>query len=854
MIPIRLALRNFMCYRDEVPPLSFDGIHVACLCGDNGNGKSALLDAITWALWGKARAKSDDELIHMGRTEMEVEFEFASGQGRYRVIRKRTKPRLNRVGQTLLELQLATDQGFRSITGNTIRETQQKIVEILRMEYDTFINSAFLLQGRADEFTVKPPSKRKEILADILGLSFYDELEERAKNRVRERGQDKKGLERAIEEIDSELAHKGEYERELREVQQALAELRRDVERQGRRVDTLHERKRELDHKKGQLAEAERRISQGEGELAYLKSRTEEHREKVRDYEGIIGEREAIEEGFRRFLEAKRGNEELNNKAIIWVNTNNRRSQLEQAVERARSDLLTEQRIGRSKIGELEPKVKMLTRLEAELAGARGRMAELEGWEKQLQEKRRRSQELSNQIRFLEAQGVQLEEEMRTVEEKLDLLSQGDARCPLCEAELSVDGRDRIIVKYEAERDSKAEAYRENRGQISHIREEHRSLEEEIAQLEGMIKRERAAGEAQVATLESKIAQAKQAEIELVGERERITCVEERLAKGDFALSQQRELEQVTRQLEELGYDAERHQQVRRRLAEVETYEALQRKLEEAERLIDRERESLAEAERAVAAKDADLSAEAEKVKALSLEIAALPEAEREVEEAQRIYDAFLERQRKGRDKLVELEIRLKDLAAREQTRAEKEKELRRVSSEKVIYEELAAAFGKKGIQALIIETALPEIEEEANRLLSRMTDNRMHVKMETQRETKKGEALETLDINISDELGTRRYEMYSGGEAFRINFALRIALSRLLARRAGAPLPTLIIDEGFGTQDSSGREKLVEAINSIQDDFEKILVITHIDELKDAFPVRIEVTKTPEGSMIEVS
>lgn len=182
--------------------------------------------------------------------------------------------------------------------------------------------------------------------------------------------------------------------------------------------------------------------------------------------------------------------------------------------------------------------------------------------------------------------------------------------------------------------------------------------------------------------------------------------------------------------------------------------------------------------------------------------------------------------------------------------------ELENVAKEEKIYEALAVAFGKKGIQAMLIDGALPEIEEEANRLLARMTDNRMNVKMETQRayKTKKEETVETLDINISDELGTRRYEMYSGGEAFRIDFALRIALSKLLARRAGAPLPTLIIDEGFGSQDTSGRERLVEAINSIQDDFEKILVITHIEELKDSFPVRIEVTKTAEGSMIEVS
>ena len=63
MIPIRLFLTNFLCYRDNVPTLDFTGIHVACLCGPNGHGKSALLDAITWALWGRARSRTNDELI-----------------------------------------------------------------------------------------------------------------------------------------------------------------------------------------------------------------------------------------------------------------------------------------------------------------------------------------------------------------------------------------------------------------------------------------------------------------------------------------------------------------------------------------------------------------------------------------------------------------------------------------------------------------------------------------------------------------------------------------------------------------------------------------------------------------------
>ena len=74
-----------------------------------------------------------------------------------------------------------------------------------------------------------------------------------------------------------------------------------------------------------------------------------------------------------------------------------------------------------------------------------------------------------------------------------------------------------------------------------------------------------------------------------------------------------------------------------------------------------------------------------------------------------------------------------------------------------------------------------------------------------------------------------------------------------MLARRAGAHLRTLFIDEGFGTQDESGRAKLVEAINAIQSEFDLVLVITHIDELRDSFPVHIIVDKTPNGSRVTV-
>jgi exonuclease SbcC len=169
----------------------------------------------------------------------------------------------------------------------------------------------------------------------------------------------------------------------------------------------------------------------------------------------------------------------------------------------------------------------------------------------------------------------------------------------------------------------------------------------------------------------------------------------------------------------------------------------------------------------------------------------------------------------------------------------------------------LERAFGKDGVPAMLIEQALPQIELHANEVLERLSGGQMHINFVTQqayKDAKREDLRETLEIQISDGAGERDYEMFSGGEAFRINFAIRLALSKVLAQRAGARLQTLVIDEGFGSQDEIGRQRLVEAINLVKEDFAKILVITHIDSLKDAFPSRIEVSKSNSGSMVTVN
>ncbi len=278
------------------------------------------------------------------------------------------------------------------------------------------------------------------------------------------------------------------------------------------------------------------------------------------------------------------------------------------------------------------------------------------------------------------------------------------------------------------------------------------------------------------------------------------------------------------------------------------------RELSEARLQYESQSKARTDSETTIGRLNADIASLTQRHAEVAGQITELPKLTDQIADLEHRQKALTTEERNIRDRLAASKEKLKQLALMAAEKQEKERMLVQYKEDEGIFADLARCFSKRGIQALIIEETLPEIANEANLLLGRMTDNRMSLALETQRGTKKGDMIETLDIRIADELGTRTYDMYSGGEAFRIDLALRIAISRLLVRRAGASMPILIIDEGFGTQDTAGLEKLIEAINSIQDDFEKVFIITHLDELKDRFPVLINVTKTSDGSVVSIS
>ncbi len=426
--------------------------------------------------------------------------------------------------------------------------------------------------------------------------------------------------------------------------------------------------------------------------------------------------------------------------------------------------------------------------------------------------------------------------------------------CPLCGQDLTEEHRTQLVQ--DITRDGKifADQFRANQKVIQSLEEEGGTLE---SSLENISSRER-----ELLQLEKQLtqiqAQVEQSEIILhewnTKGNIRLEQIEAELANETFAADTRKELAEIEQDFISLGYDSIQHDQLRKEEQQLRAVERLFQELESSRakmKPLEREIEDITQQKAQSDQEIQKLQETTEQAAATFAEIAAqIPDLSRKNTELQEM----VEKESRINQELGAARQKVDVLTADKKKLASLTEE-REITSRHIIrFKSLERAFGKDGVPALLIEQALPEIENQANDILDRLSSGSMNIRFLTRRELKtRDEKKETLEIQISDPNGIRDYELFSGGEAFRVNFAIRLALSRVLAQRAGARLQTLVIDEGFGSQDTNGRQRLIEAINEVKDDFALVLVITHLEELKDAFPNRIEVEKTPSGSTVSI-
>ena len=365
MIPRKLMLRNFMCYREDVPPLELDGINIACLSGENGAGKSALLDAITWALWGEARLKSDDDLIALGAQEMEVEMIFALDGQDYRVIRKRSK---SKRGQSWLDFQVQHNGGWRPLSGATLRETQQIITSTLHMGYETFTNSAFLRQGHADEFTRKEPARRKQVLADILGLDVYENLEASARERAKKLDGQIKVLEGQMVELEQQAEQQAYHQQAVAAMEARVEQLTGQAAGAEQDLAEATERVRELEQLRRERDAQRLRMTQLRAERNELARAVAELRQNIAEEQQILARRAEIEEGMAALQEAQVEVERLEGLRGDFERLQEQQRSHTDALREAERRIRTDLRLAEGELKGLRERAARRPEIEAEIA------------------------------------------------------------------------------------------------------------------------------------------------------------------------------------------------------------------------------------------------------------------------------------------------------------------------------------------------------------------------------------------------------------------------------------------------------------------------------------------------------
>ena len=1001
MIPRQLTLQNFLSYREAT--LNFQGFQVACVSGPNGAGKSSLLEAIAWAIWGQSRTAVEDDVIHLGALEAQVDFSFAHQQQIYRVVRSRRRQQ----GGSL-EFQVKTDQGFRPLTQRGMRATQQLINTALRLDYETFINSAYLRQGRADEFMLKRPSERKQILADLLKLGQYDQLAERAKERTREAKVSVTALQTAITHLQEQVNQRSAIAQEAKALEATLARFQAEQDSDQQQLKDCQQRQQHRQH----LIQTQTLLRQRQVHLTKDSDHLQEEQARLQAnlvaLEAILSQAETIEAEWRR-LKTLEASEELLSTRFAqkqalqaqrdrWYQTHQQQTQLLQTQVQQRqlcletldqqlSDLLpilqkrdqtatalTELNSARNQLkvfDQLQLQIsplkqrqqtlqRQLDQIQAELTAKLSLLSHSETQLQQLQDQypylqqavlevghtleslttkrayqekvREKGIERRHFMEKLQAEQRSYELQLAQIDQKLQMLKQPDAPCPVCDRPLAQHNWESVFAKHRQEKEELLrqiwvirEQLAVSEREIQVLRQEYRELEESLSHY-GQVLERRGHLMAQLHTSESVTQQ-----LQTVAQER--SHLEHCLTEHAYAQDVQTELQQISEQLIQLAYDERDHALVRGQVDRLRWAEIRQADIQQAERKhaqLTAQRPDLvneiARLKAAIAAaaqsepltKVADLETQIEdlgysleqhqqiraqlragqdwslkyqnlatarqdhphiknrlitlthqaqdvktqqlaletQIQALVQQIDQYPDQQANIEVVQKQLRDRQHQREQALSRAGALQQQLLQFEQLQEHLSQQQQTLCQVQRRLVVHQELAQAFGRNGLQALLIEHVLPQLEAETNRILGRLSAHQLHVQFVTQRvgRGRQGKLIDTLDIIIADAQGTRPYETYSGGEAFRVNFAIRLALAQLLAQRSGTPLQMLIIDEGFGTQDHEGCDRLIGAINAITTDFACILAVTHIPHFREAFQTRIDVTKTPEGSQLSIS
>jgi len=805
--PLRLEIEGFTSFKEKVE-LDFQGLDLFAITGATGAGKSSLIDAIVFALYGQVPRVGDDykQLISHGAERLSVLFEFAVGDERYRIARvaRRSGPSQQRLEQL--------GEGDPEPLADRVREMRARVEEILGLDYDGFTRSVVLPQGQFDAFLKGEPKERRKILVALLRLGVYDDMLKVANQRGAVARQEVAFITQSLER---------DFAGATENCRQALAADLAVAEAEQERVQAT-------------LLALEEGLSQAR--------RVRAARQEVVS----LGQDIAVEESKRQAA------------ADLLAGGDETKAALEREIEQIETRI-----VATGEDGERQ----------TTLAAARPRAEELVLLRRSLERLERSRGEVESALAEARSHVAAATGEIEAAR-----AAREEADAALSAARTQRDDAHRVHAALALRRDLRP-------GEPCPV------CEQKVKSVRGGIEPALDAVEERVRDAEGRLGAGQQREQEARVALEKSRAREEAKA-GELAQLAERREESASRasscesSLEEAGYPASEHADaaalVARIGAELEALEAARRRRAELEKDRGEAQQRLAGLEARLAAAAAERDGAAARAETL---VSRRDAAANQLEEARTALVALAARERweelgiedapaPGRgDEVDRLEAGLgarqrasRDNAARvaalRQQHSQIEEKVARAAElrdrraalerDAALLKTLADHLKANELVAWIQEEALRRLAVDATAHLSRLSQGRYALRLGAGEAAEVGARAEQ-DFFVIDRWNTdsvRSVRTLSGGETFLASLALALALAESLASlsaegRASEALESLFLDEGFGALDGDTLDVVVDALDALHGGERRVGIVTHVRDLAERLPARLEVRKT---------
>ena len=526
MIFTRLKLTNFKSHQNTI--IGFNkGISV--IVGENGAGKSTILEAISFALFKQHTAKKIDDLVRNNANTMSVELQFISNGKEYRIVREK-KSNL----KSSLYAKTSSDSGFMHICSGD-KEVNNEIRQILDIDSDLFLNAIYIRQGEIAELVDKSSSEKKQLIAKLLGI---DSLEKAWKNllpfinnyelklselegKLYNSKELKEDYERKMKELE-EIKVKGhELEGQINDVNNSLSEIsssKRDMETEKEIYEKLvnnmqteeanllklEENKRNVQENLDKIREAEEQIKRLEKYVSKLdvyldfeksvvsiQNLKEEEKQIEDKLDSIAQQKEIVKdkkEEYDKFLQSNEQIEQLDSQKISYEKDLAAMAKLEQekkdllrSIEDERNDIQKFFSKSKNQLDDCGLPQEALDEIDdfTHLQDACDNFSD---------ETSQKIKDLSEEIISKNEEIVVFKQNIKACEKPLEELDGVDNKCPVCQADLTLDKKEKLIKDYNSTIEENRKLIAEYEEKVSSSAKDKESLEENIVKINELSK------------------------------------------------------------------------------------------------------------------------------------------------------------------------------------------------------------------------------------------------------------------------------------------------------------------------------------------------------------------------------